>query len=76
MDFITTFEMSSTTYDRLKYLTLIILPAIATFIGLIGPSIGWGGSDTVVTLITASSTLIGTILGVSNHNYRKYPEEI
>lgn len=71
MDFVSIFEMSNKTYDKLKYIVQIILPAIATFIGLVGKSLDWEPTGIVVIIFTATITLLGAILGISSHNYEQ-----
>lgn len=72
MDFVSIFEMSNKTYDKLKYIVQIILPAIATFVGIVGLSIDWPPTELVVTIFTATIALLGAILGISSHNYEKH----
>ena len=35
-------KLDNKTYDLLKWLVLIFMPAFITFVGVIGPSWGWG----------------------------------
>ena len=52
------------TYVVLKWVGLIACPAIATFIGVVGPA--WGMSvEPIITTITAFGTLIGALLKYS-----------
>ena len=52
------------TYVFLKWFGLIACPAIATFIGVIGPV--WGfQTEPIITTITALGTLIGALLKYS-----------
>ena len=64
-------------YDVLKYLCTIGLYAVATFIGVVFPAVGIseGTTNLVVTIISATATLIGTLIGVSSYNYKKTQEE-
>lgn len=52
-------------YDILKWVGLIVLPAVATFIGTVGTAAGWDGTDLAVTVVTAVGILLGAVLGVS-----------
>lgn len=53
-------------YVVLKWVGLIALPAIATFIGVIAPV--WGfQAEPIVTTITALGTLIGALLKYSEY---------
>lgn len=53
-------------YQILKWVALIVLPAVATFISVVGPTWGMPYCEQVVTTITAVSTLIGALIGVSH----------
>ena len=60
-------------YDILKWVALICIPAIVTFLSVvlgvleIDPKI----INVIVTIISAIGTLIGTLIGVSTANYNK-----
>ena len=62
-------NFSNRTYDILKYIALIALPAIQVFWLTIGKI--WGISYTVEigATIGAVALLLGTLLGVSTKNY-------
>ena len=72
MDFVSTFEMSNKTYDKLKYIIQIILPALATFVGVIGLAVNWAPTELVVVILTATTTMLGTTLRISSHNYEQH----
>lgn len=72
MDFTSIFKMSNETYDKLKYVVQIILPAIATFVGLVSIALGWDNTKPIMVIFTGVITLLGTILGISNHNYKAH----
>lgn len=61
-----TYILSSKAYDILKWLGLIALPAIATFIGVIGAVWGWNDTDAIVATINAIGVLVGALIGVSH----------
>lgn len=52
-------------YDILKWVGLIACPALATFIGVVGPVWGMPHVDAVVTTINATGLLIGALIGAS-----------
>lgn len=52
-------------YTALKWLGLIACPAIATFVGVVGPVWGMPSVDAVVTTINAVGLLIGALIGAS-----------
>lgn len=61
-------------YEILKWVALIALPALATLVSVVLPL--WNICDesmttAVVGTITAVSTFLGTLLGVSTMKYRK-----
>ena len=63
--------MSNKTYDVLKFIAQIVLPAIgALYFGLAGI---WGFpyAEQIVGTITVVDTFLGTILGISTASYKK-----
>lgn len=52
-------------YNILKWVGLVALPAIATFVGTVGTAVEWEPTTIAVTVITAAGTLVGALLGVS-----------
>ena len=61
--------MSNKIYDNLKILALIIIPAVATFVGTLGDTWGWNYSTQIVATINALSVLLGSILIKSSSDY-------
>ena len=61
-----TYILSDTAYKWMKWLGLIALPAIATFIGVLGSVWGWTDTDAIVTTINAIGVLIGSLIGISH----------
>lgn len=53
-------------YDVLKWLGLIACPALATFVGVVGPVWGLPNCDAIVTTINATGLLIGALIGASH----------
>ena len=64
-------KMTNKTYDILKWIALILLPALATFYAAIAAVWGLPYSEQVVGTITAVDTLLGTLLKISSDNYKK-----
>lgn len=62
-------QMSDKTYDILKFVALVVLPAIATFYAAISSIWGLPYGEQIVGTITAVDTLLGAILGVSTKQY-------
>ena len=63
--------MSNKTYDRLKWIALVVLPAIATLYGVLAKIWGLPYGEQIVATITALDTFLGTILGISSIQYAK-----
>ena len=53
-------------YSILKWLGLIACPALATFVGVVGPVWGMPYVDATVTTINATGLLIGALIGASH----------
>lgn len=52
-------------YDVLKWVALIVLPALATLVQTLGPVWGWTWADPAATTISAVALTIGVIIGAS-----------
>lgn len=63
--------MDNKTYDILKHVVSIVLPALVALIGTIGESVGWPQTELTMTIISAVTVFLGTTLGISNAQYRK-----
>lgn len=69
-------KLSDGLYVWLKWLCVIVLPALATFIVVISKIWGWADLGTMIAqTITAVATFLGTILCISNYNYYKKDNE-
>ena len=63
--------MSNKVYDVLKWITLVFLPASTTLTGVILNTFNVSCTDIVLTIMTAVTTFMGAVLGISNINYKK-----
>lgn len=61
--------MNNQTYDILKRVALIIIPALATFVNAAGVVWGIPHTNEVTATITAFGVFLGAALGVSSKNY-------
>ena len=52
-------------YDIIKWVGLIVCPALAAFIGAVGPAWGLPNVDAIVLTINALGVLIGAVIGAS-----------
>ena len=64
-------KMSNKTYDILKYIAQIILPAIGTLYFALAGIWGFPYGEQIVGTIAAIDTFLGVILGISSINYNK-----
>ena len=63
--------MSSKTYDILKFIALIVLPAVGTLYFALAQIWGLPYGEEIVGTITAIDAFLGAILGVSTSSYKK-----
>lgn len=61
--------MNNQTYDILKRVALIIIPALATFVSAAGIVWGIPYTNEITATITAFGVFLGAALGVSSANY-------
>ena len=61
--------MTDKTYDALKRIALIVVPALATFVNAVGIVWGVPYTNEVTATITAFGVFLGAALGVSSKNY-------
>lgn len=61
--------MSNTVYDSLKWVALMVLPAIATLFSAISMIWGIPYGEQITSTIIAIDTALGAILGVSSIKY-------
>lgn len=66
--------LNNKVYDVLKWITLVLLPALTTLVGVILNCFNVGCTDIVLTIMTAVTTFMGAILGISTANYNKNKE--
>lgn len=58
-------------YDVLKWLTLVVIPALATAYVGFAAIWGWPYADEIAKTATVVCTLLGTLLGISTAQYNK-----
>lgn len=64
-------HLSNKTYDVLKWVAQIVLPALGTLYFALASIWGFPYGEQVVGTITAVDTFLGAVLGLSNSNYNK-----
>lgn len=63
--------LSDKTYNLLKWVALILLPALGTLYFALAGIWGLPFGEQIVGTITAIDTFLGAILGISTNNYKK-----
>lgn len=63
--------MSNKTYDIIKIIALIVLPALTTFVGVTLEALNVNCSGVVVTIMTAFDVMLGTIIEKLSSMYKK-----
>lgn len=66
--------MSNKVYDILKWIALILLPALGTLYFALAGIWSFPYAEEVVGSITAVDTFLGVLLGISSANYNKTEE--
>lgn len=64
-------KLSNKAYDILKWLVVIVIPALTTFYVVLDKTFNWGYGETVTTISAAACTCIGAIVGISTAQYNK-----
>lgn len=62
---------SNKIYDILKWVAIIVLPALATLVKVVFTIWGIPHGTEIATTITAFATFLGALLMISNANYQK-----
>lgn len=65
------FILGDKTYNTLKVLVQIFMPAAATLYFSLGSIWGWPNVESIIGTITAITVFLGATLGISGHNYKK-----
>lgn len=64
-------EMPDKVYDILKWIALVVLPAIATLYAALSGIWGFPYGEQIVGTIAAIDTFFGVVIGVSSIQYNK-----
>ena len=67
-------KMSNKVYDILKYIALIVLPALGTLYFALAKIWGFPYGEEIVGTITAVDAFLGALLGISTMQYKKAAE--
>ena len=66
--------MKNSTYDKLKILCLIILPAFITFLLAVLPVLNIPHKEAIILVLTSLNTMLGTIITQLSRSYNKSQE--
>ena len=64
-------KMNNKVYDILKWIALILLPALGTLYFALAGIWGFPYAEQIVGTITAIDTFLGVLLGISAKTYKK-----
>lgn len=67
--------MSNKTYDVLKWIAMVVLPAIGTLYFALAGIWGFPYAEEIVGTITAVDTFLGVMLGITSVQYHKAKAE-
>lgn len=68
-------RLTNNVYDILKFIATVGLPAFTTLVGTIGTQLGYE-MTTVIVILTALDTFLGTLLGLSGVSYSQTKQAI
>lgn len=66
--------MSNSTYDKLKFIAQVVLPAAGTLYATLAGIWGLPYAEQIVGTIVAVDTFLGVVLKISTHQYMKKME--
>lgn len=61
-------------YDILKWITLVLIPALSTAYLALAEPLGLPAANTVAAVCAALCTFLGTVLGISTAEYNRQKE--
>lgn len=63
------FTLPSKWYNAIKFLVTVVIPALITFIAVLGPIWDWDNITKITATLAAIAALLGTLIGISSRNY-------
>ncbi len=63
--------LKNSIYDTLKWLVMVVVPALTTFYVVLDKTFGWGYAEIVTTISAAACACVGAIIGISTAQYNK-----
>ena len=68
-------KLKNKLYDILKWVSILFLPALATFYGLVSKTWDLPYGEQIVITINGLGVFIGALIGISTANYNKGKDE-
>ena len=63
--------MNNKLYDILKWIAMVVIPAVGTLYFALAGIWGWPYGEQIVGTLTAIDTFMGIVLGISSAQYKK-----
>ena len=64
-------KLSNKAYDILKWVCIILLPALGTLYGILADAWGLPYSEPILKTLDGAGLFIGTLIGVSTYRYNR-----
>ena len=64
-------KLNNKVYDVMKWIVMIVLPALSAFYVALAPVWGWPYAEEVVGTIAVVTTFLGALLGISAVQYKR-----
>ena len=64
-------KLNSQSYDLIKWVVQVVMPALIVAIGTIGGAVAWEHTELTMTVLGAITTFLGASLGLSSAQYYK-----
>lgn len=68
--------MKNKTYDYLKFIALVVMPAVTTFIGTLLEVLNVSCCSKIVIIMSAFNVMLGTIIGKLSLDYKKQDQKL
>ena len=68
-------KLKDETYNFLKWLAIYFIPALTTFLGVVGIALNWEYTAIATTICGACGSFIATCIGMSVKEYEKAKKE-
>lgn len=69
-------KLTNSWYDALKWQVIVFLPALTTLVATVGQVFEFDYTNHIVTLMTAFTAFLGSLVGVSSVTYKKENEDL